>query len=248
MLLPGAVLPADLAYAELVAVLGSRVDPVSKDLEVYRGDLPPPDYSLDTEVAGVLQAAEQRGWSRFHLLGYSAGGSVALAVAAREPSRLLSLALLEPAWGGRWGWSRAHQRLWRRYDDLAQLPPEQYMAAFMRLQLRPGVQAPAPRPGAPPVWLSRRPGGIRALVHTFATDDLDREALAAFGRPVYCALGGLSNPDQFNDIAGRLGRTFRDFTLEVFLDRHHFDPPHRAEPERLAGSLLRVWARAPRDG
>lgn len=35
---------------------------------------------------------------------------------------------------------------------------------------------------------------------------------------------------------------FPDFTLEVFADRHHFDPPHRAEPERLARSPLALWA------
>jgi hypothetical protein len=36
---------------------------------------------------------------------------------------------------------------------------------------------------------------------------------------------------------------FPDFTLDVFAERHHFDPPHRVEPERLAGSLRAIWAR-----
>lgn len=43
-------------------------------------------------------------------------------------------------------------------------------------------------------------------------------------------------------IAERLAGLFPDFTLEVFADRHHFDPPHRAEPERLARSPLALWA------
>jgi hypothetical protein len=30
----------------------------------------------------------------------------------------------------------------------------------------------------------------------------------------------------------------------VFEERHHFDPPHRIEPERLARSLHTVWERA----
>ena len=34
-----------------------------------------------------------------------------------------------------------------------------------------------------------------------------------------------------------------DFTLEVFEDRHHFVPPHRAEPERLARMLAAFWSR-----
>nr|WP_269813347.1 alpha/beta hydrolase [Ornithinimicrobium sediminis] len=243
MLLPGIVLPADAAYGGLLAALGADVEAVSKDLEVYREDSPPPDYSLDTEVAGVLHAAAALGWSTFHLVGYSGGGAAALAVAAREPARLLSLALLEPAWGGSWGWSSEHERLWATYEELAQLPLEQFMPAFMRLQVVPGVELPAPPPGPPPPWMHLRPAGIRAIARAFTTYNLSRDALAAFDRPVYVALGGLSNPDQFGDIATRLASVFPDFTLEVFADRHHFDPPHRMEPERLARSLLRVWAR-----
>lgn len=44
--------------------------------------------------------------------------------------------------------------------------------------------------------------------------------------------------------ARRLSRVFPDFRLEVFPDRHHFDPPHRIEPERVAGLLQEHWARA----
>lgn len=243
MLLPGSVLPADLAYGGLVTALGMDIEAIVKDLEVYREDTPPPDYTLDTEVAGVLREADARGWSTFHLVGYSAGGAAALAFAARQPTRLLSLALLEPAWGGSWGWSAEHRRLWARYDEFEQLPPEQFTAAFMQLQVRPEVQLSASPPGPPPPWMSQRPAGIRAFMRTFTSYNLDRDALAAFERPVYFALGGLSNPDQFGEVAERLGKVFPDFTLEVFAERHHFDPPHRIEPERLAGSLRAIWTR-----
>jgi hypothetical protein len=81
---------------------------------------------------------------------------------------------------------------------------------------------------------------------TFKTYELDREALARFDRPVYFAVGRLSNPDQYGEIAARLSRAFPDFELEVFEERHHFDPPHRIEPERLADSLRRLWRRAGR--
>jgi pimeloyl-ACP methyl ester carboxylesterase len=94
MLLPGSVLPAELAYRELVNVLGVDVETICKDLEVYREDSPPSDYSLDTEIAGVLREADARGWTSFHLVGYSGGGAAALAFAAREPARVRSLALL----------------------------------------------------------------------------------------------------------------------------------------------------------
>jgi hypothetical protein len=45
-------------------------------------------------------------------------------------------------------------------------------------------------------------------------------------------------------MAARLGDVFPDFTLEVFPDRHHFDPPHRIEPARVAAALRTLWGRA----
>jgi hypothetical protein len=42
-------------------------------------------------------------------------------------------------------------------------------------------------------------------------------------------------------MASRLGELFADYTLDVFEQRHHFDPPHRAEPERLAARLRELW-------
>jgi len=244
--LPGSVLPAEAAYGALVAALGSDVDAVAKDLEVYAGSEPPSDYSLDTEVAGVLREADGRDWERFHLAGYSGGGAAALAFAARHPERLLSLALLEPAWAGSWDWSPAERAFWQQSERLEGLPPDQFMPAFVRLALKPGVFPPTPPAGDPPPWMAKRPAGINAFMQTFKTYDLDREALRRFDRPVLYALGGLSNPDQYDEIAIRLSAVFNDFELQVFDERHHFDPPHRIEPERLATSLKKLWRRAER--
>jgi len=244
ILLPGSVLPAEPAYGALLAALGSDADAVAKELEVYAAAEPPSDYSLDTEVAGVLNEAAGRGWEQFHLAGYSGGGAAALAFTARHPDRLLSLALLEPAWAGNWDWSPAERALWDESERLEELPPDQFMSAFVRLGLKPGVSPPAPPAGDPPPWMAKRPAGIRAFMKTFKSYDLKREALRRFHRPVYYALGGLSNPDQYGEIAKRLDTVFPDFELEVFDERHHFDPPHRIEPERLADSLRALWRRA----
>ncbi len=244
IMLPGSVLPAQIAYGSLVAALGSDAEVVAKELEVYATDEAPRDYTLDLEVAGVLRTADARGWERFHLVGYSGGGAAALAFAARHPDRLSSLALLEPAWAGRWDLSPAEQALWRETDRLEALPPDRFMRAFMRLSVKPGVELPPPPSGDPPLWMAKRPGGIRAFIETFKTYDLDRGGLARFDRPVYFALGGLSNPDQYGEIATRLARVFPDFRLEVFEERHHFDPPHRIEAERLAHSLTALWRRS----
>jgi pimeloyl-ACP methyl ester carboxylesterase len=244
ILLPGSVLPAELAYAPLIQALGGDLDTVARDLEVYATDEPPEDYSLDLEVAGVLREADERGWDRFHIAGYSGGGAAALALTARHPERLLSLALLEPAWAGNWDLDPAERALWQEYERLETLPHEQFMQAFMQLQVRPGVALPPPPSGDPPPWMAKRPAGISAFMHAFKTYHLDRHALERFSRPVYFALGGLSNSDQFGEIAKRLARVFSDFEVEVFEERHHFDPPHRIEPERLASSLRAVWHRA----
>jgi pimeloyl-ACP methyl ester carboxylesterase len=245
ILLPGAVLPAHLAYGALVDALGDDVETFAKGLELYSGDDPPVGYGLDDEVAAVIREADARGWARFHLVGYSGGGAAALTTAAHDSGRLLSLALLEPAWAGGWEQSEAERAIWREFEWLEALTtPDQLMAAFVRLQLRPGVAPPAPPPGPSPPWVAKRPAGIRAFMRTFRTSDLDRESLRRFDRPVYYAVGGLSNPDLYGEIGERLSRVFDDFTLEVFEERHHFDPPHRSEPERLAGSLRALWERA----
>ena len=75
ILLPGSVLPAESAYRDLVTALGPEVDAVAKDLELYATPEPPEVYDLEPEVAGVLREADDRGWERFHLVGYSGGGA-----------------------------------------------------------------------------------------------------------------------------------------------------------------------------
>jgi hypothetical protein len=152
------------------------------------------------------------------------------------------LALLEPAWAGN-DRTEEEEALWARFHALEGLPPDEFMAGFVRLQLAPGVEPPPP--GSPPApWMAKRPAGVGALIVAFDAGDLDVEALRAFDKPVYFAIGGRSNPDYYARMADRLATIFPDFTVETFPERHHFDPPHRIEPERLAGSLLALWERA----
>ena len=78
--LPGGVNPAALRYAPLQAALGTDVELHLKDLEVYSGDEPPAGYSVQMEVDAVGRFADSLRLERFHLLGYSGGGFVALAM------------------------------------------------------------------------------------------------------------------------------------------------------------------------
>jgi pimeloyl-ACP methyl ester carboxylesterase len=130
------------------------------------------------------------------------------------------------------------------FRALEPLPPDQFMAGFQQLQLAPGVEPAPPPAGSPPPWMARRPAGLRAFITAFDEGHLDLQALRAFEQPVYFALGGRSNPDFFAGMADRLAAVFPDFTLETFPERHHFDPPHRIEPDRLAESLRALWQRA----
>src|SRR5207247_7764038 len=139
ILLPGAVMPADLAYGSLLEALGDDVDAIAKDLEVYAGPEPPSGYTLDHEVAGVLRTARDAGFDRFHLVGYSGGGASSVAFAAEHPERLLSLALLEPAWAGNVGLAPEEEAVQAELDEILTLPPGERMAGFVRCQLREGV-------------------------------------------------------------------------------------------------------------
>jgi pimeloyl-ACP methyl ester carboxylesterase len=244
ILLPGGVMPAGMAYGALIDALGDDVEAIAKDLEVYVGPEPPPDYTLEHEIGGVLRTARDAGFERFHLVGYSGGGSSSLAFAASHPERLLSLALIEPAWLGNEGLSPEEQGVRREFERIMSLPAEQMMPAFVAVQLAPGVQPPPPPPGPPPPWMASRPAGLRAFLLTFNSSRLDLDRLRSFERPVYFALGGRSNPEYYALMAERAREIFPDFTLDVFEDRHHFDPPHRIEPERTARALRAHWARA----
>jgi pimeloyl-ACP methyl ester carboxylesterase len=237
-------MPADLAYGALLDALGDEVHAIPKELELYAGREPPPDYTLQYEIDGVLRMADEAGFDRFHLVGYSAGGASSVAFAASHPERLVSLALIEPAWMGNEGLRPEEQTVRREFDRIMTLPPDQMMPAFVANQLAPGVEPPPPPTGPPPPWMATRPPGLRAVTTAFNASTLDLKRLRAFDRPVYFALGGQSNPDYFGRMAERAADIFPDFTLDVFEQRHHFDPPHRIEPERTARALLAHWTRA----
>ena len=191
----------------------------------------------------MLRTAEEFGFERFHLVGYSGGGASSVAFAAKHPGRLLSLALLEPAWMGNDELSPEEQEVWREFDRIATLPSAEMMPPFLKMQLAPGVESPPPPPGPPSPWMATRPAGLRTLIATFRSTTLDLDDLRGFTQPVYFAFGGKSNPSYYARMADRARAIFPTFTLEVFDERHHFDPPHRIEPERLAASLITLWQR-----
>lgn len=236
------MLPAALAYPAAVKALGPDVDAQYKELEIYAGDEPPKGNFLELEVAGIRAFADAAGFERFHLVGYSAGGAASLAFCAAHPDRLHSLTLNEPGWIGRRGRSPAEEDVAREMERILSLPPAERFAAFVRMQLAPGVEPPPP-PGPPPAWMPQRLAAFPLISETFRTSEIDHDALKTFPGPVMYTLGARSNA-MYRAMAERLRRVFSDFALEEFAERHHFDPPHRAEPERFARMLRAFWAGA----
>jgi pimeloyl-ACP methyl ester carboxylesterase len=242
--LPGVITPAEVAYSALRAAFDDPDRIILRNLAVYDTDEPPADYDLNAEIAAVLDTAKGAGLDRLHLVGYSAGGAVAAAVAARNPERLVSLALLEPAWLGNAAMRGEERDAHEAIIAAMGLAPEEVLPTFVKLQLAPGVQPPSPPPGPPPAWMAKRPSGLKAIEAAFRGYELDMEALRRFPGPVLYILGGLSNPALYRRRAERARELFSDFTLEEFAERHHFSPPHRMEPKRVVEILKALWARA----
>jgi pimeloyl-ACP methyl ester carboxylesterase len=241
--LPGGIMPAAVQYAPLLGVLKNDIRPVLKDLELYAADVPAPGYQLDQESDGLRQVVDRAGLNSFHLVGYSGGGAAALAFVAAYPERVKSLALVEPAVIPSPEWLKAEHEHMDRLDHLMTLPPNDQMREFVSAHLRPGVQPPPPPPGEPPAWMAKRPAGLKALARAFSSSKIDSNRFRQFHRPVYLAIGSLSNPIEERKVKW-MADVFSDFQVEVYEGRHHFEPPQRAEPERFATALLNLWNRA----
>jgi pimeloyl-ACP methyl ester carboxylesterase len=243
MFVPGGVMPADLSYGPLLQALGDGVRPIVKDLEVYATDAPPADYSLHLEADGIGRAADAAGAQRFHLVGYSGGGASSLAFIAQQPERVASLALIEPAWIGTVAAEDAAK--WAEIRHIMTLPDQERMSAFARWQMRPRVEPPKlpVREGPPPPWMAKRPAGLSAFLSAFDTYKLDQSRFRLFKAPVYFALGSLSTRFYEHE-AQVLAGLFPDFQVEEYEGRSHFNPPHRAEPERFANALRALWKQA----
>ncbi|CAN5549275.1 hypothetical protein BH23CHL5_BH23CHL5_27100 [soil metagenome] len=238
LFLPGIIMPAAMRYAPLIEALGDSAKAVTKDLEIYSTPQPPEDYSIDMEVAGIDRAASEAGLDRFHLYGHSAGGACALAYAATNPDRLLSLALDEPATDFS---DESTNGLLREIQALDSLPEAERTRAFVAMQLAPGVEPPASPPGPPPDWMANRPAGMKRFVEAIRVHQISSDRFASFTQPVYYSVGSLSSP-YFFDIRDRLAAEFPNFTAETYEGLHHMQTSHTREPLRVAKALTDLWA------
>src|SRR2546425_9016522 len=91
--IPGSVAPAAQRYAALTTAVGHKADLHLKELEVYSGSVPPANYSIEMELAGLDRLAGSLRLQHFHLFGYSCGGVVSLSYAGPPPHPPRSLRL-----------------------------------------------------------------------------------------------------------------------------------------------------------
>ena len=239
--LGGILMPARFRFGPLVAALGSPPELEVKELDVYASDRVPDDYSLASEIDALDRLAAERGYDRFHLYGYSIGGSIALAYVAAYPDKVVSLAVDEPATD----FSDADRELLtaQGVNGLAEMPPEQRMQVFVRSLVRPGVEVgPSPAIPATPE-MALRPAGLAAVSREVERYHVDGDRLRAFDRPVYMSYGGLSS-ERWETMGARLAGLFPDCTVERYEGCHHLNTSHQAEPERVAGALKQLWSRS----
>jgi pimeloyl-ACP methyl ester carboxylesterase len=238
--LPGSVAPAASRYAPLKAAIGDRAALHLKDLELYRTDAPPGDYSIEMELAAVDQFAASLGLDRFHLIGYSGGGMISLAYAGTRPERLLSLGLFEAA-RVPGDLTPAERNFFDQLNTkLSGLQGPDFMSAFVREQVKPGAVLPPPPPPNPE--MRKRPAGIAALMRVFESYRFDRDLLRRGTFPVFYAYGDLSHEEQALK-AGVLAQLFPDIHVRRFEGIHHFVAPDEIYTPKHTQALLDIWER-----
>ena len=210
---------------------------------MYREAIPPADYSIDEELAAIDRLADEKGLRRFHVVGYSGGGFISLAYAGTHPQRVLSLALFEPARIP--GPLTEPESAFFTFLEkkIEGLHGDEFMATFVREQVKPGVRTDPPPPGPASPEMKKRPAGIAALIRAFDAYDFDRELLRDAPFPVYYGYGDLSHPEQAVK-AGILAELFGDIRVQRFAGVHHFVPPEKIYTPRHVRSLMDLWARS----
>lgn len=116
---------------------------VSFDMRGYgRSHIPGPDFawSLDLLVEDLLAVADAAGLQRFHLVGESIGGTVALAAALARPRRIATLTVSN---GAHLGASIQRVEAWRRQLDEGGV--KDWSDAFLRDRFHDDALSPEQR-------------------------------------------------------------------------------------------------------
>lgn len=221
---------------KFAATMASCCDVVVVGLQVW--ELGPTDpYDLTTEIAAVRDAAADRGWRRYHLFGFSAGATVALATALAHPEEISTLALFEPAVIGDDNWSPVERRWRHELSRVRLLPVEQRQPAFRRMLMMPGEPLPSEL-GPPPLWIR----DADRLEDALAMTGFNSGDLGGVPQPTLAMSGSLSHP-RFVALVDRLVDVMPHASAVTFPGCSHLRPPHRVARGRLQKELMSLWER-----
>jgi pimeloyl-ACP methyl ester carboxylesterase len=200
----------------------------------------PRPYTIAADAADVLWAADPAGDERFHLIGQSYGGLVAIEVARRVPERILSLHLIEPPYLALLPDDPDVAELDRRGRELVRAardaPPEEVAAAFVEMLAGAGALE---RLRARPVWAALVTEAARLGWAEFP-GDYPASALTELrlDAPVRVYTGGRSHPG-LRRLARRLAELIPGAQLVHIAEAGH-DVQRAADPFEWA--LLSVTA------
>lgn len=130
-------------WAEWLPLLGERHPLVTFEMRGYgRSHIPAAvsEWSLDVLVADVFAVAEAAGIERFHLVGESIGGTIALAAVLAKPERIATLTISN---GAHLGASIERVDAWKRQLDEGGV--KHWSDIFMRDRFHDDALAPAKR-------------------------------------------------------------------------------------------------------
>ena len=200
-----------------------------------------PGYTWQDEVDGlsaVLPADRPT-----HLVGLSAGATLALAFVAAHPAQVASLSLVEPAWSFL-PLTTVERDYFAKLDAILRLPATEARDGFRRLIVRTDVPLPDVRSDIAERERDRQSSGqptaLRAMTEAMQRHPLDPAAFARFPGRVLIAIGGRSHA-MWRSQAASLAAAFPLSRVEVFNDRHHLDAPQKSEPARMARLLAWAW-------
>ena len=237
LFIPGSIFPAADSYGQLLSILRNDIEFIMKDFEFYQADTPPTSWGLGTEVEAFRRFADSMGFDTFHVVGYSFGGSLALAFASRYMDQLRSITLIEPDWIGNLGMSPEELEYREELRALFRTPPERFLDAFMRLKVRSGVSIPRLDIT---YALEKRAVGVRAFLRSFETAELLYGKLANFSGQVYVVVGNLSHPVEMVK-ARRLNSVFANCSISIYEGCHHWAPPQMSQPGNFATAMRKLW-------
>lgn len=231
-------------WASIADALASRVPQhgalIAMDCRGHGGSGAPEGvYTTERFALDIGEAASSEGADRFHLVGCSMGGTVALAFASRWPERLASLTVIDAtAWYG--------TEAPANWEGRAQAALDGGMAALVEFQRARWFS---------PQFLLDASGLVDQAVNVFTANRVpayastcrmlgradEREGLAAYTGPVAVVVGehDYATPVAMaEDVAGRMSGA----VLTVITGTRHYTPLEA--PDRVAASIAQVMQRA----